>query len=272
MKKPSVLRNFRSLVRRLESVSDEPEAEARGLYAHLGLSLLDPWPEDLEPWLATVIERRRRGEPLAYILGHQAFLDLELKVTPAVLIPRPDTETLALRARHRAETARASVIVDVGTGSGAIALYLARHLPKAWIIATDRSEAALRIARQNAHRWHLTLHWVQANLLQGFRPASVDLVVSNPPYVAESEYPRLPAEVRREPRVALVAGPRGTELQEHLLRQAFSVLKPGGWILLEHAPHQAEHLRRYAQSLGYRNLRTHPDLSGTPRVLEAQKP
>ena len=272
MKKPSVLRNFRSLVRRLEAVSREPEAEARRIYHHLGLSLLDPWPEDHEDWLATVLKRRQRGEPLAYILGHQAFLDLDLRVTPAVLIPRPDTETLALLARERAEHLAAPVIVDVGTGSGAIALYLARHLPHARIIATDRSEAALQVARQNARRLHLTLDWVQADLLQGFRPASVDLVVSNPPYVAEPEYPHLDPEVHHEPREALVAGPRGTEVQERLLNEALRVLKSGGWILLELAPHQQEFLRVYARTLGYQNLRIYPDLSGRPRVLEAQKP
>ncbi len=272
MKKPGVLRNFRSLVRRLEAVSREPEAEARHLYHHLGLSLLDPWPAEQEDWLNQVIERRRRGEPLAYLLGTWPFLDLELEVTPEVLIPRPETETLALRALERARPLARPVILEVGTGSGAIALYLARHLPHAVVVATDLLTGALQVARRNAERLGLSLHWIQTDLLQGLATASVDLVVSNPPYVAEAEYPALTPEVHHEPRRALVAGPRGTEVQEQLLQQAQRVLKSDGWILLELAPHQARDLRARARTLGYRSVRIYPDMAGRPRVLEAQVP
>ncbi len=270
MKKPVALRNFRSLARMLEAVSPEPEAEAREIYFHLGLNLLDPLPEGLDPWLSELVQRRRRGEPLAYILGHRAFLDLDLEVTPAVLIPRPETEVLALMALERARRWSAPEVADVGTGSGALALYLARHHPAARVVATDLSAEALRVARRNARRLGIAgVHWVQADLLSGFGTAGLHLVVSNPPYVSETEYANLPRELHHEPRGALVAGRRGLELQEALLRQALRVLRPGGLILLELAPFQAARLREKARSLGYRRVHIHPDLSGRPRVLEA---
>ncbi len=272
MKKPAVLRNFRSVVRLLEAVTDEPEAEAREIYRHLGLGPLEPFPEDLEPWLHRLRARRQRGEPLAYILGEHGFLNLLLKVTPAVLIPRPETETLALLALERARRWSHPVIVDVGTGSGAIALYLAQNLPHARVLGTDLSADALAVARENARR---SLHrasgiaWIQADLLGGLASRSFHLVVSNPPYIAEAEYASLAPQVHQEPRQALVAGPRGTEVQEHLLQEARRVLRPGGILLLELAPHQAPWLLQFARTLGYHSLQIHPDLSRRPRVLEA---
>jgi release factor glutamine methyltransferase len=265
------------------------------LFAHPERELT---PEEESRYQRALAERSR-GVPAQYITGHQEFWGMDLIVTPAVLIPRPETEhvieaVLALAAsgaghqasgqRRNSELAVALAVsearsprsdvrlVDVGTGSGCIALALASELPNAEIHATDVSPAALEVARANAARQQLEHHvrFRQADLLGGL-PGEFDFVVSNPPYVGKSEADTVQLEVRRfEPRSAVFAGPKGTEVIARLIPQARAALRPGGWLVMEISGTIAEDVRKLLQ--GWQNLEIKPDLQSIPRVASAQKP
>lgn len=222
--------------------------------------------------------RRRCGrEPLQYITGRAAFRYLELHVDPRVLIPRPETEMVVERALELLRSGRwHPLVVDVGTGSGCIALSLAREFPAAVVHATDIDPRALQAARENASRLGMEglVSFHLGDCLSAL-PASlrgrVDLVVSNPPYVREVDYPRLPPEVRdREPRSALVAGPRGTEVHRRLLEEVPGWLSPGGWLLMEGGEDQVHRLAELAANMGYVEVGVHADLNGRPRMVEAR--
>jgi len=222
------------------------------------------------------IRQRSRGVPAQYITGHQEFWGLDLIVSPAVLIPRPETEhvieTVLERNRPRGSSGDFRRIVDVGTGSGAIALALAIELPQAEIHATDISPAALEIARANAarHQLEARIHFHETNLLQGLPPGVFDLVVSNPPYVGESEEDQVQLEVRRfEPRTAVFAGPTGLEVIERLLPQAHARLRPGGWLVLEISGTIALEVRRRLED--WEEVAITHDLQSVPRVAAARK-
>ncbi|MGL6109850.1 MAG: peptide chain release factor N(5)-glutamine methyltransferase [Rubrivivax sp.] len=211
--------------------------------------------------------RRADAEPLAYLLGEREFHGLVLRVTPDVLVPRPDTETLvdwALELLAGPLAAPATLpVVDLGTGSGAIALALKHRHPRATVCAVDISEPAITVARANAmaHRLEiefLTGHWWQP--LQGRR---FGLVLSNPPYVAFDD-PHLDA-LRHEPLQALSPGGNGLSAIEHILHDAPQHLLPGGWLLLEHGHEQAEHVRHCLGNAGFGAVQTRADLAGRPR-------
>jgi release factor glutamine methyltransferase len=240
-----------------------------------------------------VLARRASGVPAQYITGHQEFWGLDLIVSPAVLIPRPETEhlvetVLELLSRdaanqtpdqnqdqeqHTGVSAPPGLrIVDVGTGSGAIALALAQELSTAEICATDISPAALDVARANAARHELTSHieFHVGDLLDGYSPVSFDFVVSNPPYVGQSETDSVQLEVRRfEPRDAVFAGPTGLEVIERLIPQAHAVLRPGGWLVFEISGTIADGVSSLLSSWHEAGIRN--DLQGIARVALAQK-
>ncbi len=227
--------------------------------------------------------QRTRGVPAQYITGHQEFWGMDLIVTPAVLIPRPETEHVVETVLQFAKaTPNGSLtpsagsptrIVDVGTGSGCIAIALAQELPQAEIHATDISPAALEVAQANAarHQFESRIRFHQADLLQGLNPTNFDFVVSNPPYVGESEADQVQLEVRKfEPRNAVFAGPTGLEVIERLIPQAHTALKPGGWLILEISGTIAD---RVSPLLGqWKHLQITNDLQGIPRVAAAQNP
>src|SRR5271163_2053307 len=196
------------------------------------------------------IAQRAQGIPTQYITGHQEFWGMDFIVSPAVLIPRPETEHVveaALDLVRKGSRASSPDIIDVGTGSGCIALALAKELPQAEIHATDISTAALEIARANAarHGFNSRVHFHQTDLLHGFESGTFDLVVSNPPYVGEFEEDQVQLEVRKyEPRNAVFAGPTGLEVIERLIPQAHAVLKPGGFLLMEISGTIAEGAKR----------------------------
>jgi release factor glutamine methyltransferase len=225
------------------------------------------------------LARRASGVPAQYITGHQEFWGLDLIVTPAVLIPRPETEHLVEAVWELAKTDGRGQpsphhprIVDVGTGSGAIAIALATELPVAEIYATDISAEALEVARANAARHELTsrIAFHQADLLTGLPLASFDFVVSNPPYVGESEEDSVQLEVRRfEPRNAVFAGPTGLEVIERLIPQAHSALKPGGWLVFEISGTIADRTRALLSS--WHDVAIKTDLQGIARVALAKK-
>jgi release factor glutamine methyltransferase len=232
--------------------------------------------------------RRAAGEPLQYVFGHWPFRALDLTVTPQVLIPRPETEQVVevVLAELRALGVADPVVVDAGTGSGAIALALATEAPGAAVWATDVSADALAVATANLARVRhaiarpgdtVDVTFVEGSWLEPLPPAlrgMVNLVVANPPYVAESEWAGLPAEVRAEPRVALVAasGPDGTPglaCVEAVLEQARTWLTRPGVVVIELAPQQAAAATARATALGYGAVRVEPDLTGRPRCLVA---
>ena len=230
------------------------------------------------------LTQRAQRIPAQYITGHQEFWGMDFIVTPAVLIPRPETEhvieaVLALLGRtflsdqNAVRTSPLGVkVIDVGTGSGCIALALAKELPQAEIHATEISAAALEIARANAARHQLEsrIQFHEADLLAGIQKNVFDFVVSNPPYVGESEEDTVQLEVRKfEPRNAVFAGPTGTEVIERLIRQAREVLKPGGWLLMEISGTIATRVRELLS--GWRDVQVRNDLQGIPRVVSAQK-
>jgi release factor glutamine methyltransferase len=217
------------------------------------------------------IAQRAIGIPAQYITGHQEFWGMDLIVSPAVLIPRPETEHV-VEAALALSPGAGSRIVDVGTGSGCIALALAKELPQADVHATDTSSAALEIARANAARHGLDqrIHFRQTDLLHGFEPGTFDLIVSNPPYVGESEEDQVQLEVRKyEPRNAVFAGPAGSEVIERLIPQAHATLKPGGYLIMEMSATIAEHVKGLLT--GWSELRVINDLQGIPRVAVATK-
>ena len=213
------------------------------------------------------LAERERGMPAQYITGHQEFWGMDLIVTPAVLIPRPETEhvieTVLARVGRAPSPASFLRIVDVGTGSGCIALALAKELPDAEIHATDISPAALEIARANAARHQLEdrIHFHQADLLQGLERGEFDFVVSNPPYVGESEADQVQLEVRKyEPRNAVFAGATGLEVIERLIPQARESLKPGGWLVMEISGTIADGVRDLLA--GWNDVQIAKDLQG----------
>jgi release factor glutamine methyltransferase len=236
----------------------------------------------------TLAARRRAGAPLQYVLGHWAFRALDLLVDPRVLIPRPETEQVVEVALGEIERPGTAVrnVVDAGTGSGAIALSLASELanrhPEASLWATDASADALAVARANADRVRrqhdgriLPVHFVQGNWLDqlpaGLRGA-VEVIVSNPPYVADKEWPELPDEVRREPVAGLIAadgtdGTAGLADVEAVLSQAWVWLARPGAVVIELAPHQADAAALMARGMGYVDVRVEMDLARRPRAL-----
>lgn len=215
---------------------------------------------------------RCRGVPAQYITGHQEFWGMDLIVGPAVLIPRPETEHLVEAVIELSRDLPAARIVDVGTGSGCIALALARELSSAEIHATDISPVALEIARANAARHQLEnrVHFRRADLLEGLA-GEFDVIVSNPPYVGESEEDTVQLEVRRfEPRSAVFAGPIGTEVIERLIPQADTALRPAGWFVMEISGTIADRVRRLLER--WVDVEVIPDLQSIPRVVRARKP
>jgi release factor glutamine methyltransferase len=214
---------------------------------------------------AALIERRQLGEPVAYLTGRREFWSLDLQVSPAVLIPRPDTELLVEWALERLRGLSAPRIADLGTGSGAIALALASERPDAQVFAVDASADALSQASHNARL--LGLERVEFRLGDWFAPLAnerFDLIVSNPPYVAEQD-PHLDA-LRFEPRRALTAGADGLADLRRIAAAAPSHLKSGASLLLEHGADQGEAVRALLRQHGYGNVETRRDLNGLERA------
>lgn len=205
-------------------------------------------------------ERRKNGEPIAYIVGHKEFYSLELSVNPAVLIPRPETELLVDLALER----KPSTVLDLGTGSGAIALAIKKHLPSAQVCAVEASAAALAVAQRNAVKHNLAVGFVHARWFEGMGERRFELIVSNPPYVAAGD-PHL-EDLRHEPQPALVSGADGLDAIREIVPQAPAHLAPGGWLLLEHGIGQDEQVRALLARAGLESARTWPDLAGIPRV------
>ena len=281
---------LRAAIAELEAAKvDQPRLQAEVLAFHvLGCdrAYLFAHPEreltrDEQSDYEQLILRRGVGEPLQYLTGHQEFWKADFLVTPAVLIPRPETEHLIeavlaiVRASHESSGeggASRLNLIDVGTGSGAIAITLARELPHAEVHAVDLSAEALEVARLNAERLGARVHFAQSDLLSSVaRDASFDFVVSNPPYVAENEPEAVEEVVRRhEPPLALFAGYDGLDVIRRLIPGAREALRPGGWLLFEIGYAQWEPVRGLLTDWG--DVHSASDLAGIPRVVIARKP
>jgi release factor glutamine methyltransferase len=233
-------------------------------------------PDLIEKYQA-LIDRRALGEPLQYITGRQEFYGLEFEVTPAVLIPRPETELIVeetLRLAHQANAAE-PVIIDVGTGSGCIAVALAREIDGARLIAVDISPAALEVARRNAARHGLAsrIEFIEGDLLSAVsREMRADFIVSNPPYVAAREMPGLQREVRDwEPRGALTDEADGLSFYRRILGDAPAHLRSGGYFVCEVGYQQAGAVRALVDRGSWDEPRMLDDLQGIPRTLALRK-
>ena len=265
----------------LESISDAPAKEAEWLLEHVcGITrhqqilneLLELTPAECVH-LEKLVIQRRDGKPLAYVLGEQHFWTLRLKVNPAVLIPRPETELVVERALHHLSKDQAAQVLDLGTGSGAIALAVAQERPQAQVLAIDQSAPALEVARQNALLNQIdNVSFLLSDWFAAVPRRRFGLVLSNPPYIAEGD-PHLEAAVlAHEPTAALLSGPDGLAAIRQIIRDGREFLAPGGWLVLEHGWQQAGQVRQLLESGGLSSVASHADLAGHERVTEAQAP
>ena len=262
--------------------SQLPRAEARRLLASLtGQPLTwfmahgdDPADPDLAARFQALAERRRAGEPLAYLLGQQEFYGRPFAVSPAVLIPRADTETLVetaleqlLLLRQQRRTVPLSLL-ELGTGSGIIAITLALEAPDTEVHAVERSPEALTVAQQNAKTLGADrIHWHPGSWWQALAsPRRFDLIVSNPPYIAANDHHLQQGDLRFEPPQALAAGPDGLDDLRIIIGGAPAHLNPGGWLLLEHGYDQEAPVQALLHDAGFADVFTRRDLAGQPRV------
>lgn len=216
-----------------------------------------------------LVRRRREGEPVAYLTGRREFYGLDFEVTPAVLIPRPETELVVELALQRLPEGKRARVLDLGTGSGAIGLAIAAIRPQVELVAVDASEEALAVARRNRER--LVADRARVRLLRSDWFASLaqqrfDLIVSNSPYVADGDPHLGQGDLRFEPRHALVAGRDGLAAIRRIIEYSPQHLLPGGWLLLEHGYNQASACRALLEQAGFSELLEEPDLAGQPRV------
>ncbi|GAA0723491.1 peptide chain release factor N(5)-glutamine methyltransferase [Dokdonella soli] len=258
---------------------DEARFEAELLLAHaLGRSRawLFAWPE-FEPDLVQravfegLVEARRHGEPVAYLTGRREFWSLDLAVTPAVLIPRPETELLVDLALAKIPADAAVAIADLGTGSGALALALAHERPRARVLATDVSEAALAIARANAERLGIgNVEFALGDWCAALGSARFYLIVSNPPYIEKADPHLGEGDLRYEPMSALASGTDGLDAIRQICACAHAHLEPQGWLLFEHGRDQAGRVRELLTAANFIAVQSVPDIEGRDRVTLAQ--
>ncbi len=263
---------------RLRAQSESPRLDAELLLCQsidVARSYLYGHPDDEldEHALArfeALLLRREAGEPLAYIAGTREFWSRELLVTPATLIPRPETELLVSLALAVTPADKNSAILDLGTGSGAIAIAIASERPQSQVTATDRSKAALDVARENARQEGLAnVAFLEGDWLTPAAGQRFDLIVSNPPYVREDD-PALRA-LQYEPREALASGPDGLKDLRALAAASRAFLNTDGWLMLEHGMDQGNDVSALLQAHGWSEIATHNDLAGLPRVTVGRR-
>lgn len=274
-----------TIIASLLRAADLPDSPTARLDAELLLaaalgksrSFLHTWPERIVPSEAALVfaeylQRRRSGEPVAYILGQQGFWKLDLEVAPHTLIPRPDTELLVETALDLLPATPAKVL-DLGTGSGAIALALASERPAWQVTAVDRVLEAVALAERNRQRLHLSnvsvlsSHWFSA-----LKEHRYTLIISNPPYIAAADPHLAEGDVRFEPTSALVAGTDGLDDLRLIIGQAPQHLEAGGWLMLEHGYDQADAVRDLLLSQGFEEVHSRKDLGGHERISLGRLP
>lgn len=263
----------------LHTVSESPRLEAEllmGLVLRKPRSFLHAWPEQHlripeADCYETLLRRRFSGEPIAYMTGIREFWSMPLKVTPDVLIPRPETELLVEQALLRLPDDEDLRVLDLGSGSGAVSLAIARERPRAHVVGVDISMAALDVARTNARLQKLdNVEFRESDWFDAVRGEKFHVVVGNPPYVAEDDPHLSRGDALFEPRLALDAGPGGMECFRAILDRAHNYIVRQGWLLLEHGPDQHMPLRRLLEAQHYHDISIYKDAAGHNRVTECR--
>ena len=260
---------------KLADISDSARLDAELLLAHCidkNRTYLHTWPEKTLDKIQlnrfhSLVEKRITDYPVAYLLGKKAFWTFEINVTPDVLIPRPETELLVELALNKIRRTKQAKILDLGTGSGAIALALATELKDATIIATDYSEAALKVAKKNAIELQLdkNITFIKSNWLEAISEKDFDLIVSNPPYIDPEDH-HLKETIRHEPLQALISNDRGMQDIEKIIEQSHSFLKTNGCLIMEHGFDQAEKTSKLLSKNNYSEIQSFVDLNEHWRV------
>ncbi len=218
-----------------------------------------------------LLTARMAGQPVAHLLGRRGFWDLDLMVTGDTLIPRPDTECLVAQALTKMPVQ--ACCADLGTGSGAIALALAKQRPDSFWLASDFSQQALTVAKANATHYQLpNVQFVGGHWASMIAPETLDLLVSNPPYIADDDPHLEQGDLRFEPRSALASGPDGLRDIRQIVSQAWTVLKKGGWLMIEHGWQQSAAVQNLFKVAGFITISDHQDFGGQDRVVIGQKP
>lgn len=267
-----------------KSGSETPRLDAEILLAHargcrriqLYVQYHEALSDEQRKVMRDLVKRRAQHEPVAYLVGHREFFGLDFQTNSAVLIPRPETETLVLELIRLAQERPAPQLLDVGTGSGCIAIAAAKNLPASVVTAIDISSAALAVARANSERLAVA---ERVEFLEGdlFAPLvgsgrQFDVIASNPPYIPEGEMESLSDDVRlHEPRHALAAGPKGLDVIERLVRDAGTYLRPGGWLLIEIDPPQSAATCELLTGAGYREVGVLRDAAREDRVVKGRR-
>ena len=263
----------------LRTVSESPRLEAEilmGLVLRKPRSFLHAWPEERlsmtqAECYETLLRRRFSGEPIAYMTGIREFWSMPLKITPDVLIPRPETELLVEKTLLRLPDDEALRVLDLGSGSGAVALAIARERPRAHVVGVDISHAALDVARTNARLQKLAnVEFRESDWFDAVRGEKFHVVVGNPPYVAEDDPHLSRGDALFEPRLALDAGPAGMGCFRAIVDRAHNYIVRQGWLLLEHGPDQHMPLRRLLEAQHYHDITIHKDAAGHNRVTECR--
>ncbi len=213
-----------------------------------------------------LVQRRRAGEPIAYLVGRREFYGLELQVTPAVLIPRPDTETLVDAALQKIAPDARIEVLDLGTGSGCVAIAIAHERRAAQVTAVDNSASALGVAQENAKSLGERVEFILSDWFEGLQGRSFDLIVANPPYVAAGDSHLAHGDLRFEPSAALVAGTDGLADIRRIVRDAAFHVREGGWLMFEHGHDQAASSIDLMRNAGFSEIFSRTDLAGVPRV------
>jgi release factor glutamine methyltransferase len=268
----TIAETVKSAARELDAHSESPRLDAEILLSTmLGLprsALIaradEPLGPDQQQAYAELIRRRSGGTPVAYLTGRREFWSLPLSVSPAVLIPRPETETLLEQALVLLPRDEVCTVLDLGTGSGALALGLAHERPRWTITAVDLSADALDVARRNAQALQLSIQWRLGSWFDAVPGERFHLIVANPPYISAAD-PALES-LSAEPAMALSPGPTGLEALSAIIAQAPQHLRPHGWLALEHGSTQAPQVAQLLERHGFASIRTFPDYSGRPRV------
>lgn len=263
------------------AVENLPASEARLLLGHVMVrqtvwliahddEVLD---EDALLHFASLVARRKGGEPVAYLVGHREFYGREFVVSNAVLIPRPETELLVDIVLSKGVGAGGTAkLLDLGTGSGCIAITLALEIPSAQVSAVDASDAALSVARKNAERLEADLRLLRSDWFDSLPGESFDLIVANPPYVAEGDPHLAAGDLRHEPRLALASGAEGLDAIRRIVAPAPHYLRRGGQLWLEHGYDQADAVHELLAAAGLRDIEQHRDVAGIVRVSGGRLP
>ena len=259
--------------------SESPDIDSQVLLCHIlscASSYLHTWPDKeltsaQQEQFENLIEQRQQGQPVAHLTGQRGFWSLDLKVTADTLIPRPDTELLVSLALEKLTSKM--IVADLGTGSGAIGLSLAHEEPSITVFASDASWEALEVAKHNAVKYQLSnVQFWNGSWLDAIVDQSLDMVVSNPPYIEADDAHLSQGDVRFEPMSALASGSDGLDDIRQIIVQAKRCLKPASWLFIEHGYHQAQQIMTLFADAGFTNISSHKDYGDNDRVVLGQQP